>query len=219
MIIRVEQLESMLQAACDNLDIHIEQFSTIDSTFGDGDHGVTMQKISKQIREVVQELQSGNYTDASALFMDLSKRTMNVNGGSAGPLYGTIFEGFAEGLESTQSPDNQESIAIDESGIKAMFVSAVENFSYVSTAKVGDKTMVDSLVPAANAAKESDKKIPELMKDISDAAMAGAERSKQYVAKFGRARFHKEATIGTMDAGAFSLASLIVGFYQGLYKS
>jgi dihydroxyacetone kinase-like protein len=163
-----------------------------------------MQKISNEIKNITLK----NFNNISEMLSELGKCIMNVNGGSAGPLYGTIFEGFAEGLEGVEK--------IESGDIRKMFAGALENFSCVSTAKVGDKTMMDTLIPACLRAEESKKELPDLLEDIAEAGRDGAEYSKQCIAKFGRARFHKEATIGTMDAGAFSLACLITGFAAGV---
>jgi dihydroxyacetone kinase-like protein len=76
--------------------------------------------------------------------------------------------------------------------------------------------MMDVLLPACRKAEECQKELPDFLHDVAKAAQEGAERTKEFQAKFGRARFHKEATIGTMDAGACSLATLISGFSAGL---
>ncbi len=217
-MVTMDLFGTMLEAASDNLDKHIKEFSEIDSKFGDGDHGVTMQRISKEIRNIGQEfIQKAPTTtaesftaDTVALLMDLSKRVMNVNGGSAGPLYGTIFEGFAEGIEQAGVEEGLTTAAI-----QSMLAGAVENFSYVSNAKVGDKTMVDTLIPVAEAIQAYTGDLTACMNVIATTAQTGAESSKNHVAKFGRARFHKEATIGTMDAGAYSLACFFIGFSNG----
>jgi phosphoenolpyruvate---glycerone phosphotransferase subunit DhaL len=202
MVLAKKDFLNMLIGASDALDEKIEEFSDIDSKFGDGDHGVTVAKISKVIRAKAESSPDDeNLTD---MFESLGKDIMNVNGGSAGPLYGSIFEGFGEGLIGI--------VVADEAAIKSMFAGAIENIRLISNAKVGEKTMMDTLIPACEKAESSTSPLPQLLADIADAAFQGAEYSKQCQAKFGRARFHKEATIGTMDAGAYSLYCLIRGF-------
>ncbi len=208
MVLKKKDFLNMLISASDALDEKIEEFSDIDSKFGDGDHGVTVGRISKAIRAKAES--SSDDESITEMFESLSKDIMNVNGGSAGPLYGTIVEGFGEGLEGVTDAT--------EADIKAMFAGAVENIGNISTAKVGDKTLMDTLIPASDAAQKSDASLPQLLKDIEKGAFEGAEYSKQCQAKFGRARFHKEATIGTMDAGAYSLYCLIKGFSSALNK-
>lgn len=202
MVLTKSDFLKMLISASDILDENIDEFSDIDSKFGDGDHGVTIGRISKVIR--AKAMNSPEDESLKAMFESLGKDIMNVNGGSAGPLYGTIINGFGEGLEGVEEAD--------EAAIKSMFAGGLENIEYISTAKVGDKTLMDTLIPACEKAHSSDSPLPQLFKDIEDAAYSGAEYSKQCQAKFGRARFHKEKTIGTMDAGAYSLYCLIKGF-------
>lgn len=202
MVLKKSDFLKMLISASDILDEKIDEFSDIDSKFGDGDHGVTVGRISKAIRD--KAMSSSEEESLEAMFETLGKDVMNVNGGSAGPLYGTIIGGFGEGLEGVEEAD--------EAAIKSMFAGALENMRLISTAKVGDKTLMDTLIPACERAASSNAQLPQLLEDIADAAYHGAEYSKQCQAKFGRARFHKEATIGTMDAGAYSLYCLIKGF-------
>lgn len=208
MVLTKNDFLKMLISASDALDEKIDEFSDIDSKFGDGDHGVTVSKISKAIR--VKAENSPDAENIETMFKSLGKDIMNVNGGSAGPLYGTIFEGFGEGLAGIEQAD--------EAAIKSMFAGVLENMGYISTAKVGDKTLMDTLIPACEKAKDSDSSLPQLLADNAEAAYEGAEYSKQCQAKFGRARFHKEATIGTMDAGAYSLYCLIKGFNNAFNK-
>jgi len=202
MVLLKKDFINMLIGASDALDDKIDEFSDIDSKFGDGDHGVTVGRISKVIRAKAES--SPEHETLSEMFQTLGKDIMNVNGGSAGPLYGSIFEGFGEGLQGIYEAN--------EAAIKSMFAGALENIGLISNAKVGEKTMMDTLIPACETAENSDSPLPQLLADIAEAAQQGAEYSKQCQAKFGRARFHKEATIGTMDAGAYSLYCLIKGF-------
>ena len=198
----------MLIGASNALDEKINEFTEIDSKFGDGDHGVTMGRISKVIRTKAES--SADDETVSEMLLSLSKDVMNVNGGSAGPLYGTIFEGFSEGLEEVGDAD--------EKAIKSMFTGALENIRFITNAKVGDKTLMDTLIPACEKAESSNSPLPKLLEDIADAAYQGAEYSKQCQAKFGRAKFYKEETIGTMDVGAYSLYCLIRGFSNSINK-
>lgn len=204
MTITVTEFQQMLVSAADALHERINEFSRIDSLFGDGDHGVTMERISK----VIKEIASLRHESSSSMFRELAHKVMNVSGGSAGPLYGMVFEGFADGLEGVVGAGTEE--------IRAMFTGSLESLSMVSKAKEGDKTMMDVLIVASRAADTCRKELPDYFLEVAEAAREGAERTKEYQAKFGRARFHKEATIGTMDAGACSLATMISGMAAGL---
>ena len=86
----------------------------------------------------------------------------------------------------------------------------------MSGAKVGDKTMMDALIPASEAiaAYDGDSE-DELFEAAARAAAQGAENSKNFVSKFGRAKSYGTKTIGTPDAGATSMAR----FFQGLAQA
>ncbi|MBR2808329.1 MAG: DAK2 domain-containing protein, partial [Oscillospiraceae bacterium] len=100
-------------------------------------------------------------------------------------------------------------------GVKAMFASAFEALDDMSGAKVGDKTMMDTVIPASEAiASYVGDSVSELFSIAAEAAKKGAENSKNFVSKFGRAKTFGTKTIGTPDAGATSMAK----FFEGLAK-
>ena len=98
----------------------------------------------------------------------------------------------------------------------AAVTAAEEELSDMSGAKVGDKTMMDALIPASQAiaAYEGDDE-GELFAAAARAAAQGAEATRQFVSKFGRARSYGAQTIGTPDAGAMSMSY----FFQGLAQA
>ena len=110
------------------------------------------------------------------------------------------------------APEGEE---IDISGIKAIFAKAFEEIDDMSGAKVGDKTMMDALIPASEAiATYEGGSEDALFAAAAATAAQGAENSKNYVSKFGRAKSYGAKTIGTPDAGAVSMAR----FFHGLAK-
>ncbi|MBP8859836.1 MAG: dihydroxyacetone kinase subunit L, partial [Lawsonibacter sp.] len=138
---------------------------------------------------------------------DAAMAVMVLNGGSAVPLWNTWLDGLQE-----EAPEGNE---IDTAGIQAIFAKALKALSDMSGAKVGDKTMMDALIPASQAiAAYSGSDEAGLFDAAAQAALQGAEASKQFVSKFGRAKSYGEQTIGTPDAGAASMAY----FFQGLAR-
>lgn len=182
------------------------RLSEIDSRFGDGDHGITIGKIAALMIKSADNLGEESLHD---FFENLGSGIMGVNGGSAGPLYGTLIGGLAEGL----SGDTAE---IDGETLRAMLVGSREAMFEISKARVGDKTMMDALIPAVEAAEKAPNDVREILVAAAAAAEAGATASEQFVSKFGRARSYKEQTIGTPDAGAVSTALLFRGLCNGL---
>ena len=179
------------------------ELTEIDAKFGDADHGFTMAKVCNAILAAIEESDGGIQT----LLDDAAMAVMAINGGSAVPLWNTWLDGMQEGAEETDETD--------VAGIKAIFASAFEELDEMSGAKVGDKTMMDALIPAteAIAAYEGDSEA-ELFTLAAAAAAAGAENSKNFPSKYGRAKSYGAKTIGTPDAGAMSMSC----FFQGLAK-
>lgn len=182
-----------------------EHLSEIDSRFGDGDHGVTIGKIAGLMEK---SLDAWEDDDIGSFIQDLGDSTMEIGGGSAGPLYGTMIGGLSEPLPA--------GTGIDAAMLKAMFAGSLSAMEDITTAKTGDKTMMDALIPAVEAAQEAPDDVMEILKAAAEAAGQGAKESEQYISKFGRARSYKEQTIGTPDAGAVSTSLFFRGLYEGL---
>ena len=198
------EFAARLQHACAAVIAAEPELTEIDSKFGDADHGLTMTKIAGAISAAVEEAEGG----IQSMLDDAAMAVMSLNGGSAVPLWNTWLDGMQE-----EAPEEDE---IDVAGIQAIFAKAFEEIDDMSGAKVGDKTMMDALIPASEAVAAyggSDEN--ELFAAAARAALEGAEASKQFVSKFGRAKSYGTKTIGTPDAGATSMAY----FFQGLAQA
>ncbi|MGI6109561.1 MAG: dihydroxyacetone kinase subunit L [Bacilli bacterium] len=208
MILDRRQVGGLFESAAENLLAHTDELTEIDSHFGDGDHGYTISKIARLIQSKVPELEE---TGLQEWFDDLGAAIMGISGGSAGPLYGTLIGGFGVPLEA-------DTEAVDAPLLKKMFAGALSEMQDITSAKAGDKTMMDALIPAVAAAEQAPDDIPAVLEAAAQAAAAGAEKSRDYVSKYGRARSYKEKTIGTPDAGALSTSYLIEGLASGVEK-
>jgi dihydroxyacetone kinase-like protein len=184
-----------------------DSLSDIDSRFGDGDHGVT---IGKMAALTLERLDSWKEESIKDFIEDLSTGFMGISGGSAGPLYGTLVEGLAEPLT--------DETAIDATTLKAMLTGSRESLFEITKARVGDKTMMDALIPAVDAACQAENDVVKVLQAASGAALQGAKDTANMVAKFGRARSYGEKTLGTPDVGAASTALLFQGFLYGVEK-
>ena len=198
-----QEFASRLQNACAAVTAAEQELTEIDSRFGDADHGLTMSKIAKAVSAAAGESEGG----IQAMLDDAAMAVMVLNGGSAVPLWNTWLDGLQE-----EAPEGNE---IDTAGIQAIFAKALKALSDMSGAKVGDKTMMDALIPASEAiAAYTGDSADELFAAAAHAAAQGAEATKQYVSKFGRAKSYGTKTIGTPDAGAVSMS----WFFQGLAR-
>ena len=197
-------LAARLKHACGSVISAEQELTEIDSKFGDADHGLTMAKIARAITEAVDQSDGG----IQSMLDDAAMAVMSLNGGSAVPLWNTWLDGMQEA-----APEGEE---IDVAGIQAMFANALAELDDMSGAKVGDKTMMDALIPASQAiASYSGGGEQALFDAAAQAAEEGAEASRQFVSKFGRAKSYGTQTIGTPDAGAVSMAR----FFRGLARA
>ena len=195
---------SRLKNACASVTDAEQELTEIDSRFGDADHGLTMTKIAGAISAAVDGADGG----IQSMLDDAAMAVMSLNGGSAVPLWNTWLDGMQEA-----APEGEE---IDVAGIQAMFANALAELDDMSGAKVGDKTMMDALIPASQAiASYSGGGEQALFDAAAQAAEEGAEASRQFVSKFGRAKSYGAQTIGTPDAGAVSMAR----FFRGLARA
>ena len=205
MVLDCRAVAAMLTGAAELLAENADRLSEIDSRFGDGDHGITMRKIARLIREQVPQW---GERSISTFLDDLGTAVMEVKGGSAGPLYGALIGGLGVKLAADEN-------TLDADAVRRMFAGALEEMEDLTSAKVGDKTMMDALIPAVEAAQQAAGDIGAVLTAAAEAAEAGAKASEGFVSKFGRARSYKEQTIGTPDAGAVSTALFIRGMAQG----
>ncbi|CAK7009495.1 dihydroxyacetone kinase subunit DhaL [uncultured Phascolarctobacterium sp.] len=198
-------LRKMLLNAAVELKANSTYLCELDSVAGDGDHGITIGRMADVMKTMTEEDQPNTMHD---LLDELGDAFMGINGGSAGPLWGTIFSGMAEGIE-----DQAE---LTELEFRKMFVQAKEDFMDISKAQVGDKTMVDALYPALDTAIAAHGTLKEIMDAAAAAAVQGAESTSQLVAKFGRAKNMGERSLGTKDPGAVSIAILFSAMAQAV---
>lgn len=199
-----ERFSRMLEESARLMLEEADALSEIDSKFGDGDHGITVTKIAKVIQQQVAAWDEGQ--PLKDFLEDLGMDVMAVRGGSAGPLYGTLVGGL--GVELA---DNETVVTGDAA--RRMFAGCLSELRDITTAQVGDKTMMDAVVPAVEGAQACASDDPaDVFAAAADAAEAGAAASEQFASKFGRARSYGEQTIGTPDAGAVSTSL----FFRGL---
>lgn len=200
MVLDVYYFKMMLLSSCDILDENLDSLSEIDSKFGDGDHGITMGKITKTIRAVAL-----GWPDAGLRQMleTIGAEVIEDNGGAAGILWGSFFQGLSEAIE-----DQEE---VDDDLLKDMLLAALINMQMITPARLGDKTMMDVLIPVVNGSRTCHGLMEEVLEAIEASAVKGAEGTKDYPAKFGKAARFGEQAVGYMDPGALAMSL----FFQG----
>ena len=176
--------------------------SEIDGAIGDGDHGINMSKGFSQCRDGL--LAQPTLPGLAPAFDALAMTLLEGIGGSMGPLYGSVFMGFAETLAGHQRMDAQL--------FGAALTQAVNDVQTVGNAKVGDKTLMDTLIPARDAylaALAQDEDFSAALSAMIAAAETGWQSTKALQARIGRAARLGERSIGVLDAGATSCFLLL----------
>jgi len=188
--------ELMLKGAAAQIREHHQKLSALDCVAGDGDHGSTMLR-------VVEQFEHAAGSDPREFLRDAGWKIMGVDGGASSSLLGIFFAGMAD----VPGEGDIELPAAFECGLAAV--------RRQTKAQPGDKTMIDAMVPAV-AAMRTDGTPLEAMRCAAEAAEQGAASTCTMVAKYGRAKYLGEKTLGYEDPGARSIALLFAGFYQGL---
>ncbi|WP_319499436.1 dihydroxyacetone kinase subunit DhaL [uncultured Draconibacterium sp.] len=177
-----------------------QYLSDIDGLIGDGDHGINMNKGFQMCKEELDN----NPGDLAHAAKTLSKILMMKIGGSMGPLYGKLYRGFAKELTG------KEQIGIQEMG--AALEGMLSSIQSISPAKPGDKTLMDTLVPAVEAYKKAQaegKAFDTALDEMKAAAIVGRDSTKDMLAQLGRASRLGERSRGVLDAGATSCCLLL----------
>jgi dihydroxyacetone kinase-like protein len=172
-----------------------EMLSRIDGEIGDGDHGVNMAKgFAMAAKRIPAD--AGSLSAALAV---LGQMLLDEIGGSAGPLYGAMFLDMAEAIEGVEPIDAQAFADMLAAGLAAV--------QALGDVKEGDKTMLDTLIPATRAfqaAVAEGRPFDEALAALQAAALAGKEGTRDMVARIGRASRLGERSRGVLDAGATS---------------
>ena len=198
----------MLRGGAEQVRAYRGLLSKLDSVGGDGDHGTTMARAMGNLEKAIADAGS---RELKSLLYDIGWAIMGVDGGATGPLFGMFFMGMSEVAESND--------ALDAGAVAAMFEAGLASVQQQTKAKVGDKTMIDALVPAVaalRAAADAGQPVAAAMAQAAGAAEQGADATKDLAARFGRARNVGEQTLGHADPGATSVSLLFRGFAQAL---
>lgn len=197
----IADFKAMMNKAFENIKAREEEFSKLDAVIGDGDHGTA---IVTALACIVRSAQQG--TEFKSMLMDMGMNVMLEVSGSTSTLLGALFLGMSDCAEGTE---------LDAEGVKKMFAGGLANVKQQTSAQVGDKTMMDALIPAVEAIRNSPSAdIKEVLQAGAKAALAGAESTIQLKANFGRARNYGERSVGYMDSGAASWSCMFASFAE-----
>lgn len=186
--------------------------SEIDGLIGDGDHGINMSKGFTGCGTRLDALGTGA-NELPKAFEQLSQALMDDIGGSMGPLYGNFFLGFVTALE----PHAQVDAALFGDALAA----AVANVQSMGNAKVGDKTLIDTMIPALFAYRQAltnGAGFSQCLQAMSAAAETGKNSTKDLQARIGRSARLGPRSIGVLDAGATSCCLILQSIATSLQR-
>ena len=177
-----------------SIELHKDEIEKLDQNIGDGDHIFNIQRGLKESLNLKEELKDNQLNE---ILKKIGIKIMTTVGGSSGALFSTLLINMAKAYNNQLS---------DQKNIALMFDCGVEAMKKRGKADLGEKTMLDVLVPVSKKLNElSDKKdSKEIAKEIIKTAEIGMLSTKELIATKGRASFLGERSIGHIDPGARS---------------
>ena len=200
--------EEVLRAMTCKVIASSDYLGKLDSATGDGDHGVAMKRAMEAVEKGIEDCDQAGL---QAMLNSVAMSVMSIDAGSTGPLMATLFMGMAGGMGDAEQ--------VDTPVMSRMLESGLEQLQTITTARVGDKTMMDALIPGveafarANAASDG---LPEAIEKAASAAEKGAGQTSDMEAKFGKARNIGQRSIGHQDPGATSISIMFRGLAEGI---
>ncbi|WP_228183479.1 dihydroxyacetone kinase subunit DhaL [Streptomyces anulatus] len=180
-----------MAAVAASVEREANHLTELDSAIGDADHGSNLQRGFTAVTEVLEK--DAPATPGGVLTL-AGRQLISTVGGASGPLYGTLLRRTGKAL------GDADEVTRDQ--LAQAFAAGVAAVGQLGGSQAGDKTMLDALLPAAEALATS-------FDGAANAARAGAEATVPLQARKGRASYLGERSIGHQDPGATSSALLV----------
>ena len=188
-----------LENCAETFTAHKDELTQLDAAIGDADHGANMARGFTAVKGKLGELKG---KDIGVIFKTTAMTLISTVGGASGPLYGTFFLQAANGANGKMELTSAE--------LATIFGAGLQGLVNRGKAAVGEKTMVDALVPAIAALKPAEgDSISDVLARAVAAAKKGADSTVPLVAKKGRASYLGERSAGHLDPGAASSVLLL----------
>ncbi|MBM7684262.1 dihydroxyacetone kinase phosphoprotein-dependent L subunit [Pullulanibacillus pueri] len=191
--------------------------SKLDSHAGDGDFGSSVAKGFKQLKREWKSILEQDATTIGRFLDACSMVIMEYCGGASGPIWGGAFRAASKATGDQCELTVEAFADMLQAVVKG--IQAIGERSFGRGADVGDKTLIDALVPCANAWSESAKNgdsVKTAFEKGAAAAVQGAEQTKDIVARMGRAGTVGERSLGYPDAGAHALGVIFTELSHSL---
>ncbi|HEY0790437.1 MAG TPA: dihydroxyacetone kinase subunit DhaL [Chthoniobacterales bacterium] len=203
----VEQTRAVVTQALKQVAAQRDRLNELDRGLGDGDHGTT---IARGANAAIALLGTAAPASVNEVFTSIGGAMMKSMGGASGVLFGTFFQGAKA---CPTSP------VLDVGTLAGFFEKGVESLKQKSKAVVGDKTMMDAVVPAVEAMAQgaaNSQPLEAVLQQAAEAAEKGAQSTKGMLPRFGRARTLGERAAAAQDPGATSVSLFLQGLCEGV---
>ena len=186
-----------------------DELTQLDAAIGDADHGANMARGFTAVQGKLADLKD---KDLGTIFKTVAMTLISTVGGASGPLYGTFFLQAVSGASGKLTLTHEELATVLGAGLRGLINRG--------KAAVGEKTMVDALVPAMEALKpiENDSLSAAMDRAVA-AAKKGADSTVPLVAKKGRASYLGERSAGHLDPGAASSVLLLKALQRAIHST
>ena len=180
-------------------------FCELDSHAGDGDFGMSVAKGFRQLKREWKDILAEENMTIGTFLGKCSMVIMEHCGGASGPIWGSAFRAASKLIGDKTEIGKEEFAEMMQAAVKGIQTTGERSFG--RGAVVGDKTLIDALVPCADAWTEhvGEMNLCELFTCGAEAAVNGAKETEKIVARMGRAGTVGERSIGYPDAGAYGL--------------
>jgi phosphoenolpyruvate---glycerone phosphotransferase subunit DhaL len=191
-------VEAVVRTVAETAVANEKYFGDLDAVVGDGDFGYSM---ARGFEIVVTDWDGFDRTDIGTFLKKVAVVITSRIGGTSGPIWGTAFlrAGAVAGASTTLEPEQ----------VIAMLRGSIEGIKARGQSDVGDKTLLDALVPAVDALEAQLKagaSGADAVQVAAKVARESAEQTKSMQAMRGRASYTGERSIGSHDAGAVAVA-------------
>ncbi|MCG8391310.1 MAG: dihydroxyacetone kinase subunit L [Cytophagales bacterium] len=196
----LHDVEAVVKSIANTAIANEKYFSDLDAAAGDADFGVSL---ATGFKVVLDKWEEYDRSSINAFLLKVSMVITGNVGGSSGPLWGTAF--MRAGIKAK----GKEEISLLD--VASMMRSAIEGIMARGGAKVGDKTLIDGLIPVTEVFEQhaQDKDHTGVIAMATKAAEDAVETTKDWVAKRGRQSFTGERSAGTPDPGIVAIATIM----------
>jgi len=198
-----ERVADLIATVRGTIDLHVDALGRLDSIAGDGDHGIGMQRGSHAADDAARAAIAAG-AGAGTVLERAGDAWSDRAGGTSGALWGVALRSLGAAIGDEKAPH--------AASVAAGVAAAADGIRAYGKANVGDKTMVDALVPFSSTLTrevEAGASLTDAWDAAAAAAVAAAAATSDLLPRMGRARPHAEKSLGTPDPGAHSFALIV----------